>query len=244
VLTGVNLGWYKDFENKKAFGKLLEKILKKLEYSRLRISSLEPSDVNEDLAKIMQHPRFCNFLHIPLQSGNSEILKRMKRSYSRETFYKRIEIIKKYHPNIFLGTDVITGFPGEGEKEFNDSLQVLLELGFARVHAFPYSERKGTKATEFPDQISKDLKKERVKILYEKVEKTFLSYVNKQSGREEEGILETDGTILTGNFLKVKLADSDLLAKLKFGQFVNVRITGESIGNELVRGELAGQKRD
>jgi threonylcarbamoyladenosine tRNA methylthiotransferase MtaB len=238
VLTGVNLGWYRDSEQRKSFGKLVQKILNILEYSRLRISSIEPSDVNEELAQLMQHPRFCNFLHVPLQSGNSSILRKMKRSYSKETFLKRVEIIKKYHPNVFIGTDVITGFPGEGDAEFQDSIDTLVELGIARVHAFPYSERKGTKATEFPDHIPKEVKKERVHLLYQATSKIFQEYVSKQNGKIEEGILEADGTILTGNFLKVKLKDSQAYQKLQVGQFVNVQISGERIDSEFVLGNL------
>jgi len=238
ILTGVNIGWYRDSENKKGFIKLLEKILKKLEYSRLRISSIEPSDVNEDLAKIMQHPRFCNFLHVPLQSGSPTILRKMKRSYTRETFYKRIEIIKKYHPNIFLGTDIITGFPSEGEVEFLETVQVLKDLEFARVHAFPYSERKGTKATEFSDKIPKEIKKERVKKLYELMKENFYNYILKQIGKVEEGILERDGMIVTGNYLKVKLLNSNLLSSLKVGQFVNVKILNPIPNSEFVLGDL------
>ncbi len=237
VLTGVNLGWYRDKENKKSFNKLLLKILNKLEYSRLRISSIEPSDVNEELGNLMQHPRFCKFLHVPLQSGSSKILRLMKRSYTKETYYKRIEIIKKLLPNVFLGTDVITGFPFETELEFQETLKSISELEIARVHAFPYSVRNGTKAAEFGDPIPKQVKKERVHKIINLARKNFQEYVMRQKNQIQEGILEKDGVIITDNYLKVKIYPENLKS-LQVGQFVNVSLTGEILDFEYVEGKL------
>ncbi|MCX7997870.1 MAG: tRNA (N(6)-L-threonylcarbamoyladenosine(37)-C(2))-methylthiotransferase MtaB [Leptospiraceae bacterium] len=237
ILTGVNLGWYRDAENKKAFHKLLENILKRLSYSRIRISSIEPSDVNEELGKIMQHPRFCKFLHVPLQSGSSKILRLMKRSYTKETYYKRIEVIKKLLPNVFLGTDVITGFPFETEEEFLETLKTIQDLEISKVHAFPYSPRKGTKAEEFGDLVSKQIKKERVLKAMEMGRKNLKIYVMRQRDRIEEGILEQDGVILTDNYLKVKISEQELQL-LKEGQFVNVRLTGELLAGDYASGNL------
>jgi len=222
VLTGVNLGWFKNESGEKGFIRLLEKILGILEYSRLRISSIEPSDVNKSLSTLLKHPRFCKFLHVPLQSGDSGILKRMKRSYTAETFRKRLEIIRSDHPEIFLGTDLIVGFPGEGESEFRNSLELIETLQIAKIHAFPYSPRKGTPAENFPDSLNGNVKKERVRLCNQISNKNMDNYFLSQEGKILEGILEQDGRVLTDNYLHIRL-ESGEREKLIPGQFVNVK---------------------
>lgn len=223
VLTGVNLGWFKNSEGKKSFNRLLSEILSILDYSRLRISSIEPSDVNTELAELISHPRFCKFLHVPLQSGSSSVLKKMKRSYTAETFRKRIEAVKKIHPEIFIGTDVIAGFPTESEYDFSETKKMILDLEIARVHAFPYSPRRGTSAEEFGDIHSKEIKKNRVAELIKISSDNLLKYGNKFLGKKLEAVLENDGTFLTDNFLKVRL--SEYPSHFKTGQFADVQIT-------------------
>ncbi|UOG57016.1 tRNA (N(6)-L-threonylcarbamoyladenosine(37)-C(2))-methylthiotransferase MtaB [Leptospira noguchii] len=223
VLTGVNLGWYRDFENKKAFNKILTEILSILEYSRIRISSIEPPDVGKELADLMTHPRFTPFLHIPLQSGNAEILKRMKRTYTPETFRKRVEIAKEKIPNLFLGTDVIVGFPGETKEMFLDSVTMIQDLGFAKIHAFPFSVRRNTLAETFSDSVSKEIKKERVHILNALSRELHQNYAVTETGKTREAILEQGGVAVTDNYLKVKLEEAEL-RNLKVGQFLNVEL--------------------
>ncbi|UOG60871.1 tRNA (N(6)-L-threonylcarbamoyladenosine(37)-C(2))-methylthiotransferase MtaB [Leptospira noguchii] len=223
VLTGVNLGWYRDSENKKAFNKILGEILSILEYSRIRISSIEPPDVGKELADLMAHPRFTPFLHIPLQSGSVEILKRMKRTYTPETFRKRVEIAKEKIPNLFLGTDVIVGFPGETKEMFLDSVTMIQDLGFAKIHAFPFSVRKNTLAETFSDSVSKEIKKERVQTLNTLSKKLHKNYSLSMIGQVREAILEQGGVAVTDNYLKVKLEEAEL-RNLKVGQFLNVEL--------------------
>ncbi|WP_036078452.1 tRNA (N(6)-L-threonylcarbamoyladenosine(37)-C(2))-methylthiotransferase MtaB [Leptospira noguchii] len=223
VLTGVNLGWYRDFENKKAFNKILTEILSILEYSRIRISSIEPPDVGKELADLMTHPRFTPFLHIPLQSGSAEILKRMKRTYTPETFRKRVEIAKEKIPNLFLGTDVIVGFPGETKEMFLDSVTMIQDLGFAKIHAFPFSVRRNTLAETFSDSVSKEIKKERVHILNALSRELHQNYAVAETGKTREAILEQGGVAVTDNYLKVKLEEAEL-RNLKVGQFLNVEL--------------------
>ncbi|WP_061220961.1 tRNA (N(6)-L-threonylcarbamoyladenosine(37)-C(2))-methylthiotransferase MtaB [Leptospira borgpetersenii] len=229
VLTGVNLGWYRDGENKKAFNKILADILKILEYSRIRISSIEPPDVGNELVELMTHPRFTPFLHVPLQSGNAEILKKMKRTYTPETFRKRVEIAKEKIPNLFLGTDIIVGFPGETEEMFLDSVKMIQDLGFAKIHAFPFSVRRNTLAETFPDSVSKEIKKGRVHSLNSLSRKLHENYSLSVIGQVREAILEQGGTAVTDNYLKVKLSDLEL-KNLKIGQFLNVELLGYEAG--------------
>ncbi|HNH07090.1 MAG TPA: tRNA (N(6)-L-threonylcarbamoyladenosine(37)-C(2))-methylthiotransferase MtaB [Leptospiraceae bacterium] len=232
VLTGVNLGWFKDSEGKKSFNRLLSEILDILDYSRLRISSIEPSDVNTELAELISHPRFCKFLHVPLQSGSSSVLRKMKRSYTAETFRKRIESVKKIHPDIFIGTDVIAGFPTESENDFSDTKKMIQDLEIARVHAFPYSPRKGTGAEEFGDVHSKEIKKSRVAELINLSSENLLKYGSKFIGKKLESVLENDGSFLTDNFLKIKLKEYS--AHLKTGQFADICITQVSRDKEIL----------
>ncbi|TGM53461.1 tRNA (N(6)-L-threonylcarbamoyladenosine(37)-C(2))-methylthiotransferase MtaB [Leptospira adleri] len=223
TLTGVNLGWYRDSENKKAFNKILGDILNILEYSRIRISSIEPPDVGNELAELMLHPRFTQFLHIPLQSGSSEILKKMKRTYTPETFRKRVETAKEKIPGLFLGTDVIVGFPGETEEMFRDSVKMVEELGFAKIHAFPFSVRRNTLAETFPDTVGKEIKKERVHVLNSLSRNLHKNYAVAETGKIREAILEQGGTAVTDNYLKVRISEEEL-KNLKTGQFLNVEL--------------------
>ncbi|EPG73681.1 MiaB-like protein [Leptospira fainei serovar Hurstbridge str. BUT 6] len=239
MLTGVNLGWYRNQDGRKAFPKLLESILNKLEYSRLRLSSIEPPDVGIELAELLSHPRFCPFLHVPLQSGSKQILKKMRRSYTPETFRKRIELVKSKIPDLFLGTDVIVGFPGETESDFLDSMNVLKDLEFAKIHAFPFSVRRNTTAEEYPETVTKEGKKERVHSLMSLSQDLHSSYAVSQLGRHREAILEKDGVAVTDNYLKVTLPSKDLPA-LSPGQFLTVEI-GEYLPTTDKEGKVSGR---
>jgi len=222
ILTGVNLGWYRNESGEKSFNSLLESILNVLEYSRLRLSSIEPSDVNKGLSTLLSHPRFCKYLHVPLQSGNSEILRKMKRSYTAETFRKRIELVVQDHPDIFIGTDIIAGFPGETKEHFQDSLKLANELGISKIHSFPFSIRKGTLAETYPETVSKEEKKDRVRELNDLSSKMLCKYFQKNVGIRLEGIVESDFKVLTDNYLKLNLLSVEDSKKLKVGQFVSV----------------------
>ena len=225
ILTGVNLGWYRNESGEKSFNSLLENILNVLEYSRLRLSSIEPSDVNKGLSTLLSHPRFCKYLHVPLQSGNSEILRKMKRSYTAETFRKRIELVIQDHPDIFIGTDIIAGFPGETKEHFQDSLKLVNELGISKIHSFPFSIRKGTLAETYPETVSKEEKKERVKELNDLSSKMLYQYFQKNVGLTLEGIVESDFKVLTDNYLKLNLLSVEDSKKLKVGQFISITPT-------------------
>ncbi|ABZ94978.1 tRNA (N(6)-L-threonylcarbamoyladenosine(37)-C(2))-methylthiotransferase MtaB [Leptospira biflexa] len=222
-LTGVNLGWYRLENGEKGFLNLLEDILKVLEYSRIRLSSIEPPDVGSGLLDLMSHPRFCKFLHVPIQSGSRKILKEMRRTYHPDAFRTRMELAKSKLPNLFLGTDVIVGFPSETEVEFQETKQLLIELGFAKLHVFPYSVRKGTTAESLGDPIPGDEKKRRVLELMALSSILHTSYAKTAIGKTFEAILENDGRLVTDNYLKGHLPDSFPIDTLQKGQFVDVR---------------------
>lgn len=179
--------------------------------------------MGNELAELMTHPRFTPFLHIPLQSGSAEILKRMKRTYTPDTFRKRVETAKKKVPGLFLGTDVIVGFPGETEEMFQSSVSMVRDLGFAKIHVFPFSVRRNTLAETFPDSVSKETKKERVCTLNALSRNLHQKYAISETGKIREAILEQGGVAVTDNYLKVKLNESELRS-LKVGQFLNVEL--------------------
>lgn len=249
VLTGVNLGWYRDHSTGKKikFHKLLEKILEKMRSSRLRLSSIEPCDVNAELARISLHPRFCDFLHVPLQSGSSTILKAMRRTYSAISFLKRIETVLALNPGIFLGTDVIVGFPGESESDFLETLNVCRETRMSNIHAFRYSARAGTQAYHLGENIERAVIKERMGRLVEVQNISYDHYVNGQIGQTRTGILEkiktagelqdgqAFGEVLTDNFLRVRLPFGQICHH-KRGELLHVLIEGVD-----VQGKISGK---
>lgn len=135
---------------------------------RIRISSIEISRIDENYVSLFKYnPHLAYHFHIPLQSGSNKILKLMNRKYTREEFISKVNMIKNILPGIALSTDVITGFPGENEEDFNDTFSLLKDLSFMKIHAFPYSERKYTKAITLSDSVDKQIRKKRVKILDE-----------------------------------------------------------------------------
>lgn len=222
-LTGVNLGWYRLENGEKGFLNLLEGILNILEYSRIRLSSIEPPDVGSGLLDLMTHPRFCKFLHVPIQSGSRKILKDMRRTYHPDAFRTRIELAKNKLPDLFLGTDVIVGFPSETEIEFQETKDLLIELGFAKLHVFPYSVRKGTSAESFGDPIPGDEKKRRVLELMAFSSMLHETYATQSLGKLYEAVLEGDGRLVTDNYLKGRLTEPKLYETLIPGQFVDVK---------------------
>ncbi len=173
VLTGINLGSYN------ASGLTLAGLLRLLlnecadknpeEFWRLRLSSIEPMDVDDELIELMasSEGRICRHLHLPLQSGSSRVLKEMYRPYRAEDFEKLVGRLRKAMPDVALTTDIIAGFPGETEEDFEETLALARESAFSRIHGFPYSLREGTPAAKRPDQIPPEIKRERAQRLRE-----------------------------------------------------------------------------
>lgn len=165
VLTGIDMGSYgKDFKNGYTFSDLIYEILSKnKDLYRLRISSLEDSQIDDKFLKCLKEfPNLANHLHIPLQSGSETILKRMNRKYDLASFKDKVKKIRKIRSDIALTTDVIVGFPGESEEEFNETFEFCKEINFSKIHVFPYSRREGTIADRLPDQVEEIDKKMRV----------------------------------------------------------------------------------
>ncbi len=156
VLTGVSLGAYGcDLPNTPSLALLVKTLLHESDLPRLRLSSIEPWDVDETLLKLWESPRLCRQLHLPLQSGSDTVLRRMGRRSTTAEYAQRIALAREVSPEIAVTTDMIAGFPGETEAEFATTLDFVTALAFARLHVFPYSERTGTPAVHLPDPIPK-----------------------------------------------------------------------------------------
>lgn len=166
VLSGVHLGSYgRDLGQEDGLKRLVEGVLHHTDIERLRLSSLEPWDIAPGFFDLWQNRRLLPHLHLPLQSGSDKILRRMARKTRRESFRALVADARAAIPDVNLTSDIIVGFPGESDDEFEQTLDFVGEIGFSRVHAFPYSVRPGTAAATMPDQLSKKVKKERIRRL-------------------------------------------------------------------------------
>jgi len=170
VLTGVHIGAYGRDSGRQGDGSLwglVEAILMRTHVRRLRLSSIEPWDLDLDCLRLWEDSRLCRHLHLPLQSGCDATLQRMGRSYTAGRFAAWVEAAREAISDVAITTDVLVGFPGESEAEFNESLRFVKAMGFARTHVFKYSARPGTPAATMPDQVPPPVKKARSRAMME-----------------------------------------------------------------------------
>ena len=209
VLTGIHTGHYGE-DSGVTFPSLLTDILKIKKLKRLRISSIEITELNDDFIEVFKNSDvIVPHLHIPLQAGSDEILKSMNRKYDLDYYREKIKELRSIKPDLSVTTDIIVGFPRETDELFNNTLDFAKEIGFSKIHVFPYSRRHGTKADLMPYQIDESVKKERVTKLIElsdELENKFLdSYINKEVEVLIETIKEGVSTGHTGNYMEVKI---------------------------------------
>lgn len=216
VLTGIHTGHYGEDNNDYKFSNLLRDIIKIDGIDRLRISSIEITELNYDFLKVLEESDILvDHMHIPLQSGSDDILKAMNRKYDIQYFKNKINQIRKIRPNISITTDLIVGFPGETEQNFNETINNIKEIAFSKIHVFPYSRRKGTPADQLSNQIDEKTKKERVKIIMELSKKLEIKYMEKFINEVVTFIpeMKKDNYLIghTGNYLLVKVNSNDEL---------------------------------
>ena len=209
VLTGIHTGHYGE-DSGVTFPSLLTDILKIKKLKRLRISSIEITELNDDFIEVFKNSDvIVPHLHIPLQAGSDEILKSMNRKYDLDYYRNKIKELRSIKPDLSITTDIIVGFPGETDEMFNSTLDFAKEIGFSKIHVFPYSRRHGTKADLMPNQIDETVKKERVTKLIElsdELEHKFLdSYINKEVLVLVETVKEGISTGHTDNYMEVKI---------------------------------------
>jgi threonylcarbamoyladenosine tRNA methylthiotransferase MtaB len=209
VLSGINLGrWGRDLADNLRFVDLLHAILRQTSVRRVRISSVEPMDWSDALlALVANEPRIAKHVHLPLQSGSDAVLKRMFRKYRTRHYARRLEIARRLMPEAAIGADVMTGFPGETEAEFDESLRFIEQQPFTYLHVFTYSERPGTLAAERGQRVPVEVRRERTRILRAVSARKNVEFRRGMIGKTLSAVTLDDGAIaLTSNFLKVQMA--------------------------------------
>lgn len=217
VITGIHIASYgKDFNTEYRLIDLLEEIQKVDGIQRIRLGSLEPTLITEEfVTRLKKLSKICDHFHLSLQSGCNETLKRMNRKYTTDQFRHVVELLRNAYPEVHLTTDVIVGFPGETEEEFNKTYEFLKEIKFYKMHVFKYSPRSGTVAAKMPNQIDGNIKEERSNKLIELSDENEKEYNQKYIGKEVEVLLEErEGEYLKGhttNYMVVKMKTNENL---------------------------------
>ncbi len=220
VLTGLNLGSYGIDINSS-----LTELIKQINFNsyRIRLSSIEPDTISDDLLDLWQTKRLCRHLHISMQSGDPMILKQMNRKYSPDQFHKLIDMVYNKILDINIGTDIIVGFPNETEQAFNNTLKLVEELPFGYLHVFPFSPRPNTEAAKLVDNVKPADKKVRVHILKEISNKKRQEFHKRFISRELEVIVENKNSALSDNYIRIILPDNTDHLK---GQLYNITYWG------------------
>ena len=234
VITGIHIASYGiDFDNKIGLIDLLEKINKIDGIERIRLGSLEPKLITEQfIEKLSKLEKICDQFHMSLQSGCDETLKRMNRKYTTQDFEKGVKILRNAYPNSLLTADIIVGFPGETEEEFNTTYDFLKKIGFYKIHTFKYSKRKGTVAEKMPNQISSQLQEERSKKIIELSNEMQNSYNSSYVGKKVKVLFEEkEGEEYKGhtsNYMLIRVkAEENLENEIKVVQIENNRLIGK-----------------
>lgn len=222
VLTGIHTGRYGTDINTN-LEELLNKLVNIPNIYRIRLSSIEINEITPGIKELLKENKvMAKHLHIPLQSGSDKILKLMNRKYNKEEFLSMVDNLRDI-PDISLTTDLIVGFPNEGEEEFNETIDTLKEIGFTKIHTFPYSKRKGTPAAIMDNQVSPEEKKKRVHRILDLSNRYEHNFYESKIGKIYDGVVEvhSNGTTIvhTSNFIPVIISD-----KAEEGTIVNVKI--------------------
>lgn len=208
VITGIHIASYgKDFEEKKSLLDLLEAIHNIDGIQRIRLGSLEPTLITKEFVERLQKlEKICDHFHLSLQSGCDDTLKRMNRKYTTKEFKNSVEILRKAYPQVSLTTDIIVGFPGETNEEFEKTYNFLKEINFYQMHIFKYSQRKGTKAATMENQIEGKIKESRSQKLIALSNANKIQYNKKEIGKELEVLWEEkEGKFLKGHTMNYKV---------------------------------------
>jgi threonylcarbamoyladenosine tRNA methylthiotransferase MtaB len=219
VLCGVHLGsWGKDLGQGNSLRDLIQLILKKTDIPRLRLSSLEPWNLDANFFSLWQDTRLCRHLHLPLQSGSDATLRRMARKTSQDDYSKLITAAREAIPDVAITTDIIVGFPGETEEEFDDSLAFVEAMNFAGGHVFTYSEREGTPASSFDHVVPSSVRRERSAVMRAAFTRSAECYRHLFIGQILPVLWESTTDLgeagwqlsgLTGNYLRIKASDDE-----------------------------------
>ncbi len=221
VITGIHVASYGiDFDNNTRLIDLLEAIQKIDGIERIRLGSLEPNIITEEFVnRLKKVTKMCDHFHLSLQSGCDETLKRMNRKYTAQAFEKEVNLLRRTFPDVALTTDVIVGFPGETEEEFNETYKYLSKIRFAKLHVFKYSPRKGTVAAKMKNQIDSAVKEKRSHKLIELSNECEIEFLDRYIGKKVKVLFEKqDGKCIKGhttNYLVVKVKEEKLENQIK-----------------------------
>ena len=236
VITGIHLASYgKDFKPHAHLIDLLEEINKIDGIERIRLGSLEPTLITEEfLERLIKLEKICDHFHLSLQSGCDETLKRMNRRYTTKEFEEGVKLLRKYYENVALTTDIIVGFPGETDEEFNKTYEFLKKINFYQMHIFKYSPRKGTKAAVMPNQINGNIKEQRSAKLIELSHNNEIKYNEKEVGKVLEVLWEEkEGEYIKGhttNYKVVKIPYKQIentISNAKIEKVENLELIGK-----------------
>jgi threonylcarbamoyladenosine tRNA methylthiotransferase MtaB len=223
VLSGIHLGTYgRDLHSKVGFHDLVCRALEVPGLARLRLSSIEPLEVVPGLIDLVAtHPRMAHHFHIPLQSGSARILRAMYRPYSPDYYSGLVSRIRGRIPDAALGADVMVGFPGETDADFNATYRLIEQSALTYLHVFPYSSRPGTAAAELSNRIPDHVSRFRAKTLRSLIAQKNEAFRRRLIGRELEVLTLDDGSALSSNFVRVKVPDG-----LPVNEWMRVLVTG------------------
>ena len=230
VLSGIHTGQYSS--DGKRLADLINEISKVDQIKRIRLSSVEIVELDDEMMNIIKNnKKFVSHLHIPLQAGCDKTLKAMNRRYDLDYFTDKVNTIKSLRPDISLTTDVIVGFPGETEEDFECTYNYCKNIGFAKIHVFPYSDRNGTVASRMPNHVQRNIVKERARKLIELSNSLEKEYFKKFIGKEEKVLVEEfkNGYFhgFTENYIPVKLLEAIS------NEIIKVKLTKENINYNL-----------
>lgn len=237
ILTGIHvLAYGKDLGNVTLLDAI--KRVHDLEgVERIRLSSIEPVVLTDEfLDAIATLPKLCHHFHLSLQSGSESVLKRMNRKYTAQEYKESVQRLRKVWEDVAITTDIIVGFPGETEEEFQETVEFVQEVGFAQVHLFPYSKREGTVAAKMKDQVESAIKDERMKVLKQVTLKNQDAFLDAHIGKEVEVLFEKSEAGMahgyTSNYMKVQVNTMLNLENTVAKVYI------ESRENELLKGKL------
>ena len=237
LITGIHVASYgKDFEDGTRLIDLLEQINKIEGLKRIRLGSLEPNLITPEFVERLGNvDKICDHFHLSLQSGCDETLKRMNRKYTTQEFENGVNLLRKKFPEVALTTDIIVGFPGETEEEFNTTYKFLSKIKFSKMHVFKYSQRKGTVAAKMKNQVNPQIKEERSNKLIELSNKNEIEFLDNNLGKELEVLFETkiqngytEGH--TTNYITVKSKGENLentIKRVKISKRENLELIAE-----------------
>jgi threonylcarbamoyladenosine tRNA methylthiotransferase MtaB len=239
VLTGIHIGAYgRDIHNRNSLIDIIKKIVTSFPDIRIRLSSIEPQEFDDEMLSLMKDGNVCRHLHFPLQSGSGRILKLMNRGYSTHNYAQLINRVLTAYPDISIGADIIAGFPGETDEDFHDTVKFVNDLPLSYFHIFPYSKRPNTKAAISADHVDEKIKKKRVQILLDISNKKKNYYMARNINRDLDVIVEQKSQktgsykVLSDNYLKIDLEADNLTP----GDRLRARVISLTEGK--LRGEL------